>query len=677
MAPKRMPKVTSLASGSRGGGQFGPVNAAAYNDYDEAMDDGVELEEKGERFQVGVKAQRFYEQAESLYLRASQLTKSRQQIADATFNTARIQYLLATQFLLPPHNIAMLVKGVSESRKALYHAMPEPGSREDEDPNFLPSPFALDCYTQLGTAVQSLAELVDELDWPSQHLRQQVGVYGGYAEAQDPHPDLATATKLWKEAITIFQATESSQRGVIADQEMSSISDEGHSASMEQQVTTEVPSESVSNLQAETMNEDRSEDSQTALYGYTSSLVSTTSVVDTLLSMISCYTSLLQAATSPDVVESYMRDAREAVACAEALFQPSELPPIDQEDKSTKQQELLRAHLTLRTTYIAKTVEFFESQIPVSNAGLDTIDAELKTAMDKVHSWATRLTDSSAGSAESVKPDVATLCEVGESGQSLCRSALRRAAPMLEEGGTLDEASAAVVPATWTLATASAKLFSAALAALDTSSASKGQAAVLGQANTSTPTSRSRCRILLALSSFALFRSNPVFEALGVPGAIGTRAKLIDNARLYSRKAVTEIGLGWLLRPPTSSTQSRGGVVGGVRAAHGAAVPPGGWESVSLESEATLNLLRALLYRYKINTNDSNRAELESELKTCLNHIGVLARQPVDGSSDLADWLYGQGVKMFVDQIIEELGHRVCAEELVWWQELMAQLQSQ
>ncbi len=81
-----MPKVTSLwrrhrqqqalldhQVEGRNANPFGPVDPTTYHDYDEAMQDGVELEEKGERFQFGSKAQRFYVQAGTLYDRAAQL----------------------------------------------------------------------------------------------------------------------------------------------------------------------------------------------------------------------------------------------------------------------------------------------------------------------------------------------------------------------------------------------------------------------------------------------------------------------------------------------------------------------------------------------------------------------------------------------------------------------------
>ena len=102
---------------------------------------------------------------------------------------------------------------------------------------------------------------------------------------------------------------------------------------------------------------------------------------------------------------------------------------------------------------------------------------------------------------------------------------------------------------------ASTKLFSQALAALDTSAGRGGSAPVLGQANTSTRTSRAPCRILLVLSALCILRSHPGFDAAGIAGAKGTRSKPIDNARLYARKAVTEMGLGWVLRrAPASSS---------------------------------------------------------------------------------------------------------------------------
>lgn len=61
----------------------GEQTAEQYTDFDEAIDAGVEAEEKAERFAVGVKARRHFERSLSLYRRSLQLKATS---ADAAYN---------------------------------------------------------------------------------------------------------------------------------------------------------------------------------------------------------------------------------------------------------------------------------------------------------------------------------------------------------------------------------------------------------------------------------------------------------------------------------------------------------------------------------------------------------------------------------------------------------------
>ncbi|ORY30367.1 hypothetical protein BCR39DRAFT_494681 [Naematelia encephala] len=85
-----------------------------YDTYDEALDGGVEMEEKGERYRDGDKAQRFYEKAIELYKKAYDF----QQTYDAAYNQARALYTLSTSFLLPPESLSQLGGSVELYRQA-------------------------------------------------------------------------------------------------------------------------------------------------------------------------------------------------------------------------------------------------------------------------------------------------------------------------------------------------------------------------------------------------------------------------------------------------------------------------------------------------------------------------------------------------------------------------------
>ncbi|KAL7420007.1 hypothetical protein Q5752_004970 [Cryptotrichosporon argae] len=86
-----------------------------YDTYDEALDGGVEMEEKGERYRDGEKAQRFYEKAAELYQKAMQFDET----FDATYNLARVQYVLASSFLLPPSALDIYGSSIALYRQAL------------------------------------------------------------------------------------------------------------------------------------------------------------------------------------------------------------------------------------------------------------------------------------------------------------------------------------------------------------------------------------------------------------------------------------------------------------------------------------------------------------------------------------------------------------------------------
>lgn len=652
MAPKRLPKVTSLSSSSSNGSAapasrgrnanpFGPVDPNGYHDYDEAMQDGVELEEKGERFQFGPKAQRFYVQAGTLYARAAQLAGTNaERRADSLYNASRIHFLLASQFALPPENVQSFVEAIATAQQAMRLAPPLPASESVD--GTLPNPFTLDTMTQLATCLQTLAEVVDELGWPSGLSTPHL-----LSESSDQAPSPAM---LWTEALSIFRQVATAQDAILQDQKV----DEG-------------PVEETTEMSTGTP--DDAEEPQSAgggqdVYGYTSSLVTPASLMETLLSMLACCTSLIEATSTMDQVQTLNATVNHIMSQAEALVSDSRSAsalPATTNDAAQASSELAaswdevqRCALAIRVACIVKAVALGSDSALLSS--------ELEAVMQKINDWASRLIAAPA-TAEAVPgrrdAKVAELCDIGEAGQNVCRAALRI------------NPSEAAVAAIWSLATSSTKLFSQALAALDTSAAGGGSAAVLGQANTSTPTSRARCRILLALSSMSIFRSHPAFEAAGIAGAKGTQSKLVDNARLYARKAVTEIGLGWLLRPAPAQ-MSRSAVI----------PPPGGWESLSLESEAALHLLRALLVRASVHaTVDPKTAnEAQTELHNLVQHVVQLRRRPIQvgstpasASVQLAEWLYRQSAKSFVDGIVDDNGRDIIQDEITLWEKLFTE----
>ncbi|KAJ1032369.1 hypothetical protein NDA16_000396 [Ustilago loliicola] len=619
------------------------------------MQDGVELEEKGERFQFGPKAQRFYVQAGTLYTRAAHLAGANvQQRADALYNASRIHFLLATQFALPPENVQLLVEAINTAQQAVVLAPPVPdaSSSDGASDGALPNPFTLDTMTHLALSLQTLAEAVEELGWPQ-------GLQPPRTSSQNS-AQAATPTSLWQQALELLQQVADGQSFILQDQKTA-----GETATESDAQASDLPEDTEAGNQ-EPVNGSESGD----VYGYTSSLVTPSSLMETLLSMLACFTSLIEAATAVEEVQTCSAAIEQIVnraqsiaidsgAAAASLPATSNSATQASSEVSARWEEVQRSSLASRVACLVKAI----------NLGVETtqINGELEAAMQAVNEWGSQLIAPASSPATNVAgrerndAKVATLCDVGEAGMNLCRLSLR-----------LEPAEAGVA-AIWALATVSTKLFSQALAALDTSATGGGSAAVLGQANTSTPTSRARCRILLALSTLSILLSHPAFEATGITGAKGTRTKLIDNARLYARKAVTEIGLGWLLRPAPSQVSSS------------ALVPsPGGWESLSLESEATLHLLRALLYRANVNGTVVDAdvkavTEMQTELRNLVLHIVQLRQKPIQvgatpamASIQLAEWLYLQGAKSFVDNVVDDNGRNIVLDEIAWWENLFS-----
>ncbi|KAK8847456.1 hypothetical protein IAR55_005314 [Kwoniella newhampshirensis] len=117
-----------------------------YDTYDEALDGGVEMEEKGERYRDGDKAQRFYERAVELYSKALDLHET----YDAAYNQARALYALSTNFLLPPSSLDPLRRSLVLYRQAT---------------TLTNSPLLrMDVGFNLSQACSSLADVLEDLD---------------------------------------------------------------------------------------------------------------------------------------------------------------------------------------------------------------------------------------------------------------------------------------------------------------------------------------------------------------------------------------------------------------------------------------------------------------------------------------------------------------------------------
>ncbi|KAJ9093762.1 hypothetical protein QFC19_008201 [Naganishia cerealis] len=120
--------------------------------YDGALDAGVQVEEKGEKFTFSdrQRAQRWYDRARTLYAAACGM-KSADGGWDAGYNHARILYLIATQFTLPASNTALLAQSITAYRAIL------PRTLDGDTPL-----RALDAAFNLALCLTQMAEWLEE-----------------------------------------------------------------------------------------------------------------------------------------------------------------------------------------------------------------------------------------------------------------------------------------------------------------------------------------------------------------------------------------------------------------------------------------------------------------------------------------------------------------------------------
>ncbi|EPQ29575.1 uncharacterized protein PFL1_02794 [Pseudozyma flocculosa PF-1] len=605
----------------------------SYTSFDDAIDDGVESEEKGERHQFGPKAHRFFQQAYRLYSRAAQLRPSS---PDALYNAARVQYLLATQFCLPPESIACLADSVFLFKAALNLA-PLPAQQGDEHQQAsLPSPFSLDVVSNLATSLQSLGELVDEVGWLDQIKSAErlasIADYSAFdaAPSDTVDPRFPTSGKLLQEAIGFFRQASLGQEQVLLDQ-ASEPQHDGQSQAVEpSELAIATPDDD-----SDMADDDASAPASTLdEVGYTSSLVTVDTYVDTLISLHACLVTLLASCETVAHAQICTANAMEALDRAAAALDPSansRLPPLDETERETKALELQRARLSLRIAHVTRIADLTPATFPSTSEEADEVEQLEQTLLE----WSGNVlappsSSSSAGATGATAADTATLCELGDGALSLTRlrlRVLRRASASASGVGVEDgKAGIASIECAWTLGTTTSRLFNAALSTLSPTSAGGGGGgatqgvAVLGAQNTSTPTTRLRSSILCALASTSLVRSDVVFESSNLPNAVGSRAKLIENARAYARKGCLEIGLGWIFTAsPTSDAARSGG--GGTRMP----VHPhnhGGWETLSRESELVYTLLRSLFFRAGMSGKEE---ESRTEIRTLASRLSTLA----------------------------------------------------
>lgn len=135
----------------------------------------------------------------------------------------------------------------------------------------------------------------------------------------------------------------------------------------------------------------------------------------------------------------------------------------------------------------------------------------------------------------------------------------------------------------WDTACLATKLFQYAHGALVSR-----KAGALGAVDASTSAGRARANISCSLSSASLLRAGPAASPLV---AAKSRETLVDNARVFARRALGELGLGSAILPEGSKGDDATSDAS-VRALQ-AYAPHGGWEGARTSADAVLAAVRA------------------------------------------------------------------------------------
>ncbi|UZJ57151.1 hypothetical protein CBS101457_006471 [Exobasidium rhododendri] len=558
-ANRRLPKP---AKASLSTPQLDQVSPNFYTDGETALEAGTELEEKAERFAIGWKAEKYYEKSLAMYRRALQLDRKSQ---DAPYNCARVLFILATDFYTPPKSIEALQESASLYRQSLSLTSPT------ESTDDVPSAFYLD--VQFNLAVTLLA-LADQYEQSKEEEAARVNVIN--------------------EAIMQFNSVINGQELVLHRQKMAQETDEESNEEAEMEMPDAI-------LQsAEEVDHDKQSRSE-----YTTSLITPASALETLFNLHLSALALLDVVTDTSLIQGIVQLSRTSSQRAQAIyvaFPDGERRSPDNE-WSENVASLRFATLDIRIAELSKTTtlgtgEWSHVEQSIRSTGEDAI----REAGSLLLLQSSEEMDLSTTVGRSRHRTYSQHLEhLGDLLLTLSRSILFYVRPCDDD--QLRESMTSLSQQAWALLGSSSKLFLAALHSLDTSSAAgAGTSAVLGAHNASTTATRRRCSLYTSLSVLSLLRSDARFYQ-SVPNlSEKTREQLLNNGRIYGRKAVTEVGLGWLLTGDSSSSSAASGSQYNF--------PHGGLDSLRGEVDAILTLLRALYLRSAVLNDNAQEVKV-------------------------------------------------------------------
>ena len=519
----------------------------------------------------------YYEQAFDLYSRAATFSES----PDAWYNacvaadSARVKYVLGSEFYEPPAAQSGLVESVALYASALDRSdVPQPGD--------IPSAVRLDIVANLAYALQSLGELVEEFGWVS--IQPIALTLPGICSGQLESPEA-----LYAAAAMLFGETAQGQLSVLSSAVGNAPSSGGDSR--------QAPVEDASDA-------------------YTSSLVAPSSYLEMLAEQLSSIISVLSRSTAESVAVA-TQSGRDVLAHASAYitslepgFGASQSPDGEWDARVT---DLHWSSISLQVGAATRIAELGGTDPALDELCSMVIaagDALLAEAPPRESLTGVRMSGAEgsalARQTAAYEATVERLSETADYAHALARALLRNVA---------SNGCAAALERAWELCGFASRCMLAAVAPLEpagkgasTARVSAAQALSVagapmawirvdnvarrpGACNASTKVSRTRASMYAELSSLALTRCDSLFSEF----ADNARRKLLDNARIYARRALVDHGLEWVPHIKGAAPSDDGLVVYGRALAHAPA--DGGWESLSNEADILLGCVRAVYLR--------------------------------------------------------------------------------
>lgn len=610
------------------------------------MQEGIEAEERGERTAYGDKARRNYEEALRCYQASVGLAMAvgQESVADAAYNAARILYLLADGFYMPHAAFNALQASVELYKQAgATVSNSTSGSAGDR-----PSEFELDIASNMATSLQAMVDILIEtpeaIDLSEQQAHNHIIAVAN--EARDLFDNVAAeqekvlALQLQDEVTADAQAIHLGAEPSIAPPPVEGV----------QQSDPRMPAEG----------------SSTSVYA--SSLIVPSSLLDTYSSLYEVAQSMIGQVTESSQLQQVQEQTQAILQKAQSFVHQCH-SANNWGDRASPDDEWAQGLSMLERNQGETAIAIVTQLASLSDVAKALIQSEatrlaqgilprLQGIPGQRLEWdqqAADLPESRKRNHYQRKVDEA----VSTANQAISLSRLLSGSFIQSQ--SQDESPAAgtveitflleLLRMSWTLATGASAALQFVLTFLDTGAGgSGGGAAVLGSSSMVNPTKLQRCSIFTTLSEICLLRAHPRYNALSSPAVVSesSRCTILDNARVYAKRSLGEVGLSWVLDPPgllDGSGSISASAVRRLLTEKAKDVPPRGWSAVEVQAEALLHTARAIFHRSNKRPTPPATDEGEQELE----RLAAAVRSLVHGGQPAQEELIAQGWRLALD----------------------------